>query len=252
MKQIKILGMIVLCLIVIPLINSQEDIIFTINKQIDFKIPCSTNGAKCSDSTTCELNIRYPNGSYMVNNNSMTNLGNGEFNITIFGTRIDTRGEHPYSTFCKDGLLNGTDNGIILVTQTGNSLETSESIIYVIFLIAAIFAFLLCLYGAMVIPFRDTVSPETLNVVSVNDMKYIKIVCILFSYILLLFIFGITKSIMENYLFINGAFRVFNFLYQFMFAFVVPLIILSIVFIIIFLVDGQKTRNAIKRGVPLR
>ena len=83
-------------------------------------------------------------------------------------------------------------------------------------------------------------------------MKYLKIFLMVISYILLMFIFGIVRSITANYLSINGAYRLFNFLFFLMFSFMYPLFVTSLILTVVMYLSSKKLQKALERGVPIR
>ncbi len=232
-----------LVLIILPLVTSMSS------------IPPSEQNKDISLIQVCDnctfvnvTTVRLPNTTIVNINGNMTEFQN-TYNFT-FGT-TELLGTYIYTT-CgdPDGIFT-CESSDFVITATGSILSTGESIIYIIFLIAIIFTFCLCLYGATVIPFKDGRNPEG-RIISINDLKYLKIVLIVFSYLLLMFIFGITRSITANYLFTNGAHKVFNFLYFVMFSFLWPGMVLALLLTVIYFLNGVKLKKALNRGVPIR
>ena len=46
------------------------------SKTLDFKESCTSAGAICNSSALCNVSIKYPNLSYVINNGVMTNNNN--------------------------------------------------------------------------------------------------------------------------------------------------------------------------------
>lgn len=203
----------------------------------------------CDNCTYVNLTKVTLPDSVAVNINDVMEKDDTFYNYTFSTT--SQLGDYIYTTCGDPDGVRTCVSVSFSITNAGHDISTGESIIYVVFSLVILFAFFLCLYGAIQIPFRNTVNDEG-KIISINDMKYLKVVCIIFSYLLLLFIFGITKSIMENFLFINGAYKVFQWLYSFMFAFVWPLIVLSLLFTLILFLESTKIKKALQRGVPIR
>lgn len=232
----------------LAVLPSVHALIFPQNVDIDLKIPCTLDDVPCSTSASCNLTIVYPNSSYLINNINMTNLGNGDFNAT---TRFIELGDYPTEVNCNDAGRNATSNFPITITQTGSILSTAQGIVYVIFLIALIFIFHLCLFGAIKLKWRPERGGDG-TIIGVNDLKYLKLVLFVASYLLLMFIFGIMRGITANFLFMTGFSGLFNFLFWFMFSFLFPLIILAVVLTIIAYLKDLKIKESIFRNVPLR
>ena len=215
--------------------------------EIRYVKPCFFNGTYCSASAQCNLTVFFPNNTQLLNTGIMTN-NITEHNITFTS---NTLGIHKADQVCSDQGFSGSNTFYFDVTATGDILSTAEGIIYIIFLVAIISIFSLCLWGAIRIPFKNQVSPSG-EIITINDMKYFKVFLIVMSYILLMFIFGVTRSIMANYLFINGASAVFNYLFWIMFSFMFPLLIASLVFTVVIFLNSKKLKEALERGIPIR
>ncbi|KKM06195.1 hypothetical protein LCGC14_1746450, partial [marine sediment metagenome] len=124
--------------------------------------------------------------------------------------------------------------------------------IYIVFIVASIFAFLVSLFFAIKIPWKESRGAEG-EIINWNEMKKSgKLFAIVISYALLLFIFGMTKSIMVNFLSFDNASNVFNWLYWLLWAGIWPLMVTSLIIGIINLLTGKKMREAFNRGVPFR
>jgi len=114
-----------------------------------------------------------------------------------------------------------------------------------------VFIFIMCLYGAIRLPYKNKRADDG-RLVSVNDLKYLKVFLYTLSYILLMFIFGIGRSLSANFLYLNGLERIFNFLFWILFSFLWPLMVLSIILTIIIYLDDKRLKKAMMRGVPFR
>ncbi len=244
----KIIISLILTILVLPLLVAQT---YEANTTINFKVPFEVNGSIASSSATCNISITDPNSNFIKQNHSMTNLNAGDFNITLFSNQTGFLGEYDWTAFCCDGVFCAGGVGIFTVTRTGNQISTGEAIVYLIFLFAIMFAFGLSLFGAIKIPYNNP-RGEQGDIISINDLKYVKVFLIVLSYLLLMFIFGVTRAITANYLFLNGAHKVFNFLFMLMFYFTWPIIVCSIIFTFILFINGKKMKHILSRGVPLR
>jgi len=218
------------------------------NTRIDLKIPCTLDGFPCSSTATCNITSQYPNSSYLLNNQALTNLNNGDFNVSVIFIEL---GEYQTEVNCQDLGQNNTANFPITITQTGSIISTAQGIIYIIFLVVLIFIFLLCLYGAIYIPWGHG-RAEDGSIVSVNDLKYLKIVLFVASYLSLMFIFGIMRGITANFLFMTGFSGIFNFMYWLLFSFLWPLLILSLIITVVSFLKNLEIKESILRNIPLR
>ncbi len=109
-------------IISITLVVSQ-DFTFELDNEGNFTMPCALNGFPCTDSASCNLIIRFQNNSYKVNNQSMSNAGNGDFTLAVNFTTLEPL---TYKVFCKQGVENGTETGNILITPTGRTFTEGQ------------------------------------------------------------------------------------------------------------------------------
>jgi len=197
-------------------------------------------------------------------NTTSVNLTTIWYNTTILvdGELMSKRGYAFNYTFCNTSKL-GTyiydyvdASGNVYVndfeiTITGTTFTIQQAIIYIIALVLLIAIFILCLYGAIVIPWADRKNPEGV-IIGVNEFKYIKLFCIIFCYILLMFIFGVSRSVTANFLMYNNASQFFNFAYWFMLSCLFPIIAVSFILTIVQFVTGKKMKKILQRGIPIR
>lgn len=246
MKKIFLLFILILS---INLINASA--IYQQGKDIDLKFPFEVNGSRASTSAQCNISIKYPNSSYIIKLDNATNLGNGEFNYTLNSTKTGEWGTYEWTAFCCDLGNCAAGYGEFEVTTTGNELSIGESIIYIIILVVLIFAFLLFLTGSIKLPFKDVRNDEG-SIISINDLKYLKVSCMVFAYLTLMAIFGIMRQISANFLYLNDIYRIFQWMFWFMLSLVYPLIILSVLFMLIVFINSKKMQKFLERGVPMR
>jgi len=118
MGNMKLPILLAILLFVVPLVSGEPAFTFKQKEVIDLKIPCENS---CPSGTIMNLTIRFPNGSYMLNSVTMTDLGNGDFNFTtppfseigFYSSKVDGFG----------GGLNDTATFDILVTKSGEDRE---------------------------------------------------------------------------------------------------------------------------------
>ena len=72
-------------------------------KELDLKVPFEVNGTIPTANAQCNISIKYPNSTYVRNQNmTMSNIGNGEFNITLTDSETKDLGEYSWVAFCCD------------------------------------------------------------------------------------------------------------------------------------------------------
>ena len=113
---------------------------FPKDTNVTFQKSCTNSvGSICSTSGECNISIRYPNSSIMVNNIEMTNNDNGIFSVNLIPSNLTTMGEHNWDMFCCDIGSCDEGHGSFKVTTSGFEVDESNSLIFLIgigFLIA--------------------------------------------------------------------------------------------------------------------
>ena len=133
---------------------------------------------------TCTFNnitsILSPNSSQIVGEQTMTKLGT-VYNFTLSSTNTSLVGEYIVNGF---GDLDGTDtvwNYNLFVTPTGFTLETSDSILLIIILMATLILFLGFLYPAVTLPYSNKTNKDG-SITRIAKSKYLKLLSIWFAY----------------------------------------------------------------------
>ena len=221
---------------------------FTQNQNIELKVPCTLNGFPCSTSGQCNLTIQYPNSSYLVDNLDMTNGNNGDFNYSII---FDERGKYQTKVNCQDDGQNDTSTFIITITPTGEEFSSARGILYIIILFVLLFVFSLTTYGFIKIPWKHSRGDDG-RIVSVNDLKPLKILFFAFSYILLMFILGIARAVTFNYLDLYNVANFFQIFYWLMFSMAFPIGVCALVIGFVSYLNNLKLNKLLERNVKLR
>jgi len=122
MEYKKLLPFVLLILLVLPLVTSQT---YQISTELDFIVPFEVNGTIPSATAQCNISINYPNSEYLKQNESMTNLNNGDFNITLTASELNKIGEYDWRAFCCDGLSCAAGYGSFEITPSGSDAINS-------------------------------------------------------------------------------------------------------------------------------
>jgi len=221
---------------------------YRINSMVELPQICSNATSLCD---LCNLTyVKYPNSSIIISDVEMTKRVS-DFNYTLYPNQTGELGSYLVSGFCESGNELKVWSYDFRVTRTGELLSTSQAIIYIVSIIGILPIFFLCLFGAIRLPWKNQRDEEG-NVVSINDLKYLKLFLIVLCYILLLWTFGLLRAMTGNYLELNAASNLFYYLYWMMLAFTWPLIILSFILGLISWIESEKMKKILYRGVPFR
>ena len=246
MKKILLFALLML---LVPVVTASS-YNFEQGKNINLKTICyDIDNNFCIATTKCNITIWYENNSLLVDNQPMSYNPN-YYNYTLTSSQTKKIGNYFASVICV-GNTTGSSTFSFEITPTGSTLSIAQGIVYIIFLVAIIFLFSLSLYGSIKIPWSNGRTPDG-RIISINDMRYLKLFLIVVSYLLLMFMTGITQSIMTNFLFLQGAGKVFNWLYWILFSMLWPVIVVSIIVGVATWLGNLKIKKSLERGVPLR
>ena len=150
--------LVILVLSLLSIIAQEPDFEFEWRQETNFSLPCTLNGFPCSSSAFCNATIKYPNKtSYLILNENMTREDGGDFSINL---TFNNLGTHDYKVACQEGGENDTAVGRILVTPTGRTFDTSQGIVA----IAILFAALVLAVIFLMIGFKLEQNPATLPI----------------------------------------------------------------------------------------
>lgn len=208
-----------------------------LNAPYDLTISCA--GYNCN---SMNVTILYPNSSVLIDNQQTTNkiyYANYTINPTIKGK---------YTYYFSDGT--NSSYGTFEVTTTGNELDNSQALLYLLVEVVLIFLFLLAVYGGIKIPFENIRVNED-EVIKVNWKKYFKIFCWAGAYMIYLGIIFIAWNLIYAYAQWSslGIFLHYIFKLSYILGYIVlvAIIILSLVNYI----QDKKIESFIKRtGLP--
>lgn len=210
---------------------------FIIDEQID--LPQVANATACNITS-----IKYPNSTAFINNVAMTKDGT-DFNFTLGEEFVTERGNY---------LVNGECDLTVFVydfevTPTGTVLTTGQGILYVIFLFASVLLFSFCLFWVFNLPGKNESTPFG-EIVSVNDLKYLKIFLVPICYVLFMWIFALLHNITASFLILVGPEKFFFWGYRILLGFAYPLTIVGLYFLLLIIITDRRIIQALKKGRP--
>lgn len=112
-----------LLFLIIPLVNA---LTFEQNQEANIRHAVRVNDGIPSTNANCNITISYPNGTLLVDVDSMSISSNSNyFNYTLNTTQTSIKGEYDYEITCVDGNLNATESFSYLVNYGG--IEPTEA-----------------------------------------------------------------------------------------------------------------------------
>ena len=213
-NKIKIFFYISLIFLILPLVTAQT---YQQNKPLNLKVPFEVNGSIPSASAVCNISIDYPNGTYLKQNASMTNLNNGDFNITLLGSELNTIGVYEWRAFCCDGSQCAAGYDTFEITPSGfGAIGFGEGItLFIITIPILILAILFFIFS-----FKVSSFPAKLILMGLSLIFFV--VLLLFSMITLGQMLGGFDVLIDSY---SSFFWAALFLFVIVFIFLLLLLI---------------------------
>jgi hypothetical protein len=149
---------------------------------------------------------------------------------------------------CTDGSDNETSTFTFLVNASGTDFTTGHGLIYLFILFIAIFVFLLLLYGAIKIPFKNP-RTEAGEIAGVSSVKYLKIMCVVMCYLTMIWILYMAQAVSRFFTFLDfasGILYLFGFI---LLAGLFPVSVLGIWISLVLFFEDKKIKKALSRGL---
>lgn len=229
----------------------EPDSIFKRLETGDLRFSCfiEESGIICNEDYLCNITVKYPNNSIMLNNVQSTR-NPSYYNASIIDTSVI--GYHQYQSFCTNGTDAGySDKQYFLITPTGSEPTTTQGILYFIILLVSIGLFILSLYGAINIPWKNNRSPDGI-IVGVNSLKYVKVSLWFVSYMVLLWVSYILWGINRSFLFSEFTGEIFKFIFYALMSSALPLFVLTTFVLITAWIKDSKITEFLSRGLVMR
>ncbi len=171
--------------------------------EFSFHVYNISDGIPVGNSTTiCQLHLYNSTGNHLFIDTNIPHSDDvgipNDWDVIIDGNNFSLVGDYAYLIQCNSSFLGGFDSVEFQVTSTGRLLKTSDSINYSILTLGALFLFLLCLYGGMVLPFKNERDEEQ-KIVSVEKLKYFKVGLIFLSYVFFVWFLNLLLTLSTNF-----------------------------------------------------
>lgn len=253
----KILIFLFMSIFIISLVNAASTItsqsigVYKQNQPLDLIQSCNNDTSICD---SCNLStIKLPDSTTLLEDRSMqkrTDLATPYFNLTLNSTQTNILGEYLVNGICFSGVEVLNFVYTARINKTGEILSTSQGLVYVVFLGAAIFFFMLSLYGSIKLPWGHQRDEEG-KVVTINDLKFVKMFLIAITYIMLMFIFGILYNLTDSFLFLTSPSFFFYWLFWIMLSFLYPIIVFIFLIVIFIFWDNVRKKALLTRGLDV-
>lgn len=196
------------------------------------------------------------NCSLTINSNidgHFTFLGDSNYNssINFWENDIPTSaflelGSHTFYITCVGTERSGTTFGEILVTKTGNGLDTQESLIYIVLALGVFLLFALSFYFLISTPYQNEIN-EKGAIIKITKLKYVKLGLILLTWVLFTWLLNILIGLSDNFVSLTMYYGFFGFIFDVMNRLSLPLGIVVLVIALFELVRDANIYGNIKK-----
>lgn len=208
-----------------------------------------SNGKQILSGISCDFHLYNSSGKHILRllQNSSDSFGDYEFEIN--SKNLTTTGIYAFIISCNNSAVGGFFMSPFYVTKSGISSDDvgeSEGTFNQTLFFGLLLMFIITLAGSVFIPFKDKYNEE-FKIVSVNDLKYVKVLSMVFCYISFMFILGFLSSVANTYILLGDYSYLFRYSYLIMLSILFPLIVVSILFLGIMFIESLTNKKKIKR-----
>ncbi len=201
----------------------------------------------CPTCTFINISIKDPNSTLLFTNEPMT-LANGIFTFDINATSLTSLGTYNIEGFSN---LDLPVKACFIITNITTEITIPESLIYIILSFAAFFIFLLCLWGAVVVPFKNEKN-EFARIIKIQRLKYLKVALIFLSYLFFVWFVNLMLTMSNNLIALTQYNGFFTMVFNFLIAFAWPMFVIMFLFMFLLGIRDLKLKDLLNRGIKPR
>lgn len=176
----------------------------------------------------CFLHLYNSSGKHTYQNGLAKDSNGFDHGVFIEAGNFSDLGLHAFYMWCNDSTIGGEARGVFEVTPTGVEFTQAESNSYLVIVISLIAFLIASLYGFITLPYKNTRNEEG-DLVSINDLKYAKILLGFATYGFFTWLANIMISLSSNYLHIGVSLGFFTMVFKTMLFLMWPLVVLTII-----------------------
>jgi len=270
-RKVILLISILLLLLVLPLVSSipktnpqafsegyiikvPQDNVLKVNTAyaFEFHVYNISDGTPITSGISCYFHLYGSDGEHITELENSTIAHTFDYGFDIPADNLSVIGNYYYNIQCNSTTLGGFDSEILYVSNSGIVLSTGNAIIYSILLMVGIGVFILLLVASIKIPWSHGRGEEG-NFVSVNDLRYFKILAIGFTYLALLFLMFLMKELSYNSIIDSTTVQgFFNIAFWILLAGLLPTFTVFIFFTVVIFLTNTKLREQIERNLLIK
>lgn len=271
-KEVYLIGILVFFILLFPIINAQQpnppqtNVNINVGLTIDFpkiqSIQINTDqtfnfhvfnisdGLRLDNtSVNCTFHLFNFTGDHILSEVDIPfDIPGNDWEIMVQGANFSHNRLYSILVDCRSVILGGFASLPFQVTSTGSIISEADSIIYFALALGAFFLFILCLWGGMVLPFRNK-RAEAGSLIGVEIAKYPKVGLLFLSYVFLVWLINLLFTLANNFNILQPYRGFFRVIFGVLNSFSYPLFVIMLIFIMVLAIKDLKLKKLLDRGL---
>lgn len=169
----------------------------------EFHVFNISNGAPIVEGIACYFHLYNSTGFHLVSMEDNLSSASFDYSFLINANNFTNPERYWYNIQCNSSsVFGGNDATILEITENGNNIDTGQSLIYIILLLINLIFLSIFIILSIKIPYEneESMTKEGPAITKVTKTKYLKLMCIWFSYGLFLWMITILAGAVNNYI----------------------------------------------------
>jgi hypothetical protein len=206
----------------------------------------------CNNCSSCNISkVLYPNSTIFLVNQPMTQ-NQTSFNYSLSQNYIYVIGEYCWWYECGNSIESATGKICFDVTNTGTTLDASKGIIYILIFVISLLIFAGLMIIGIYLPVSNKKDEMTGYILAVNNLKYFKMICLGFAYLIALFIVYFSWAMSYSFLDLDFVTTILRMIMTIQLVLVLPLFILFTYLTLANAIRDSKIQDLLSRGLRVR
>jgi hypothetical protein len=207
----------------------------------------SSTGLKIDNTTVeCDFHLANSQGNLVLFDQEAYQP-EGYWYAKVNGSYVNETGYYYYGIDCSDGL-GGAISGVLEVTYSGETMETSQSILSGFMLLIFVFFMVSIVFFINKLPDSNSRDEEG-NIISINWLKYLRTPLWFVEWMLLIGILFLSSNLSFAYLGDELFAQILHTLFRVLFGFTPVVIVVWIVWIIARIFQDKEMKKILDRGL---
>lgn len=200
-------------------------------------------------TTDCNFHLFDNKGEHIINQVPMSFDAFGlDFELNATGGNFTRNGGYSYLIVCNTTNIGGFISVGLEVTQTGFEFTDARAITFTGFLFILVFLFIVNMGGIAMLPSRNNTDDKG-NLISINNLKYLRSILCVVGYGLLLSITFLSSNVALAYLGTTLFGNILFVIFQVLLVLALPMFVIWLMYILSRIFRDREVKKMIERGV---